>query len=343
MRFLGMDLFLISKHRTALMGIAAIMILLCHSAPRISMPPAIAYPLSFLNIGVDIFLFLSGMGIYYSLYYLEQTGHGGVMYWYSKRYIRILIPYFFIVIPFCGISMLIEGSEWKEIIMYTSTLSFWTDHTGFWYIALILPLYLVSPLLYRFFENKGIIKLLIVFIGCIIIALIPVKNSGLSSTIFVNIQFAIVRVPSYLFGMVLAPRIINGGKISFAGLVFMCFAALISLFFTKHLVFTYALMVLPILILLVNILDKLGGSKSYSICNFFGQISLESYLFNGAIQIYIIWLMSFLGLPDYNNIVMYTLVVSVGTVLAVVVNRISRKIKGSKSLSNRRFSEILNK
>lgn len=68
-----MEFFGISKHRTALMGIAAIMILLCHSARRISMPSAIAYPLSFLNIGVDIFLFLSGMGIYYSLSYLKRT------------------------------------------------------------------------------------------------------------------------------------------------------------------------------------------------------------------------------------------------------------------------------
>lgn len=214
--------------------------------------------------------------------------------------------------------------------MYTSTLSFWTEHTGFWFIALILPLYLVSPLLYRFFEIRGIIKLLIVFIVCVIIALIPVKNSSLGSTIFENIQFAIIRVPSYLFGMVLAPRRMNGRRISLVTLILLCIAAMFFLFFTKHLVYTYALMVLPILILLIAFLDRLEGCKSYTIFNFFGQISLESYLFNGAIQIYIIWLMSFFRLPDYNNIVMYTLVVAVGTVLAVVVNRISRKINGPK-------------
>ena len=62
-----MELSLISQYRTALMGIATIMILVCHSAGPISMPSIIGYPISYLNIGVDIFLFLSGMGMYYSL------------------------------------------------------------------------------------------------------------------------------------------------------------------------------------------------------------------------------------------------------------------------------------
>ena len=58
----------LSKYRTPLMGIAAIMIVLCHAnLYDIQVNGIIRKMLSFGNVGVDIFLFLSGIGCYYSL------------------------------------------------------------------------------------------------------------------------------------------------------------------------------------------------------------------------------------------------------------------------------------
>lgn len=57
----------ISKYRTELMGMSAILILVCHSVAYIEMPRILQYVLSFGNIGVDLFLFLSGMGMWFSL------------------------------------------------------------------------------------------------------------------------------------------------------------------------------------------------------------------------------------------------------------------------------------
>ena len=64
------DLGLLSDYRTELMGIAALMVILCHSL----MPPSIDYHSSFLkwfliqgNRGVDIFFFVSGFGLFISL------------------------------------------------------------------------------------------------------------------------------------------------------------------------------------------------------------------------------------------------------------------------------------
>lgn len=64
----------ISEHRTELMGLSAILILICHSVAYIDMPSILHYALSLGNIGVDLFLFLSGMGMWYSL---SQTFRGG--------------------------------------------------------------------------------------------------------------------------------------------------------------------------------------------------------------------------------------------------------------------------
>lgn len=64
----------ISKYRTELMGMSAILILVCHSVAYIEMPRILQYVLSFGNIGVDLFLFLSGMGMWFSLTKLLRGG-----------------------------------------------------------------------------------------------------------------------------------------------------------------------------------------------------------------------------------------------------------------------------
>ena len=64
----------ISLFRTELMGLSAILILICHSIAHIEMPVLLRYTLSFGNIGVDLFLFLSGMGMWYSLSKMYRGG-----------------------------------------------------------------------------------------------------------------------------------------------------------------------------------------------------------------------------------------------------------------------------
>ena len=56
-----------SVYRTELMGVATLMILVCHIVAYVPMPMSLYYILAFCDIGVDIFLFLSGMGIWYSI------------------------------------------------------------------------------------------------------------------------------------------------------------------------------------------------------------------------------------------------------------------------------------
>ena len=57
----------LSRYRTELMGFSALLILICHSTAYIDMPSIVVYALSVANIGVDLFLFLSGMGMWYSM------------------------------------------------------------------------------------------------------------------------------------------------------------------------------------------------------------------------------------------------------------------------------------
>lgn len=64
-----MNLFLLSKYRTQLMGIATVMIIVCHSVGfgcQIS-NSILKSIIQHCSLGVDIFLFLSGLGCWYSL------------------------------------------------------------------------------------------------------------------------------------------------------------------------------------------------------------------------------------------------------------------------------------
>ena len=68
------NLNLISKYRAELMGISTILILICHAAGNdVLMPKWLRYVVAQGAIGVDVFLFLSGMGLYHSL----STHRGG--------------------------------------------------------------------------------------------------------------------------------------------------------------------------------------------------------------------------------------------------------------------------
>ena len=119
------SLGIFTQYRRELMGVATVLILLCHSL----LPPAIHCPNDILrwiiitgNRGVDIFLFLSGLGMYHSLRKMTKWNRGGVIRWYAKRYRHILLPgiglckrrtffHFYIFIPPFHIELLVGAQR----------------------------------------------------------------------------------------------------------------------------------------------------------------------------------------------------------------------------------------
>jgi len=91
------------------MGFAAILIILCHAiggAVPIDVSPFWRHILSYGNFGVDVFLFLSGIGMYYSL---SKDTPKGYFSWLLHRYLRIGIPYLIIAVPGYIIKTALEG------------------------------------------------------------------------------------------------------------------------------------------------------------------------------------------------------------------------------------------
>ena len=60
------NISIISKYRGELLGVATLMIVIGHSISIVNFPSIVKKILAYGTVGVNIFLFLSGIGLYYS-------------------------------------------------------------------------------------------------------------------------------------------------------------------------------------------------------------------------------------------------------------------------------------
>lgn len=138
----------ISKYRFELLGVATLMIIICHSSNFVNfgnskMDFMIRKIVTYGNLGVPIFAFLSGWGIYYSLDKKTDLRD-----FYFRRFKRTILPYLCIVGGYYLVIYCIIDFNPIYFLYELSTLSFWIEHSGMWYIAFILPMYIVSPWIY---------------------------------------------------------------------------------------------------------------------------------------------------------------------------------------------------
>ena len=316
----------ISEYRTELMGMSAILILICHSVAYIEMPRILHYILSLGNIGVDLFLFLSGMGMWFSL---TKPLRGGVKHWYSNRYIKLLIPYLMVVLPLNAIEYgmgMYKGLDIWNYLLGLTTLRFYVSHDAPWFIAALLPLYLLAPLFYRLIR-KYRWKATILMIGMLYATLlIPSSfSSDLLNSVISNIQFVTVRATCFVMGMGMGQAIKEKKTINLLWILLLAVNGLLIVALTRHLVYGYFFFTLPLLVLFCWLIEHGGDWLSKSV-RFMGEISLESYLLNGILPKMVIFLFSVFGLRMGNNIIPYLMSCILGCALGFTFYVFSSKL-----------------
>lgn len=151
---------IVSKHRPALMGIAILWVILYHMVAK----GTEYFDFKFLNAlfnqgdsGVDIFLFLSGWGCYFS--YKKYS----ILEFYKRRLIRI-IPLYIII---CLVYIFAINGDLIDFFSCISTFGFWSRGVWYdWYIPGILLFYLLYPLIGKSAKKFGILPLIISTIVC---------------------------------------------------------------------------------------------------------------------------------------------------------------------------------
>ena len=319
----------ISKYRTQLMGCATIMILLCHAnGYGVVLPSFLRNLLVYGNLGVDIFLFLSGFGCFYSL-----SKANNIMMFYKRRMLRRLLPYIIISVFFLIIDEILQNDFCLEQwLLELSTISFWVQHKGTWFVALIIPIYLISPFVYKLFQftSRKLIVCMLLITSIMVLTSHEVYPSEASQYELIdNLQWAFGRSISFIIGMYFAFLAMKEMSINIFLVISVNIVIFVVLRFAAPLWFRNWCYVIPIiasLCYLFSITKKCVWLSNA--CCWMGVISFESYLTNVG---YNHRMQDILGntrnMDVFNGHYLdYCLILIMGLLTAYLVNRLIRKI-----------------
>ena len=199
---------LLSKYRGELFGFSIISIIIFHyfedlNAVGVSGAAKLltkAYIWLIGSIGVEIFIFLSGFGLYYSL--RKQFNIPRYIY---NRIERTIIPYILYGgIFWILIDLVISGGGIKKFLLDYSLISFWKDgNKHLWFVAFIIAMYIVFPYIYKLFvkqKNKAK-KRNTILLMCIVYLLGLGVILKMFPDFFENTEIALTRVPVFILGI----------------------------------------------------------------------------------------------------------------------------------------------
>ncbi len=280
----------LSTERAPLMGFAILWVMFFHST--IYVRGLFGVIKNFGNLGVDIFLLLSGVGLYYSANKIRSgTKPRWITGFYKKRILRILPATVICLTPWY--LYLYRGETVKPFLFLLdiTSLSFWIDgmNRG-WYVALTIVLYVVYPLLFLLIRGDGKKDAVTaVSVICIVIALNSVAAIVLPDW-FRAVDLALGRIPVFIAGCFLARLVFENKEIEKTGLMLAVTAVLtaILVFFLRRFDsrlrvlaiwrYMYGVLAFCVTVILAYILRLIHGTWVNKVLSFFGKYTLEIYL-----------------------------------------------------------------
>lgn len=275
----------ISVYRSQLMGISIIWIMMLHFTFTQIKPLGFIAQYGFA--GVDIFMMVSGLGLYFSL---EKNGN--ILHFYKKRLLRIFPTYYMLGI---FASLFIFQDDFITYLFRYSTIGFWIGEVyGEWFIPSIVVLYLLAPFIKKIIDNNHTILVISICISVFIITYVIVANELVPK--YDPHFFFLYRIPAFILGMACAYWIKNGISSKYFIILLAIGIPFFALLFPRHhyiynykylslafLLPTFTLIVLSLLkhLLWINPLLSKIGNASFEI--YIIQVIFSTALFVGKI------------------------------------------------------------
>jgi peptidoglycan/LPS O-acetylase OafA/YrhL len=272
----------ISKYRAEQMGMAMLFIILFHvSLPRSDM----FYGLRRMgNIGVDMFLFLSGVGLWFSWMKTPEARH-----FFIRRFVRIY-PAWLIIAALYYIPKYLHGEFGIVNLIGEMAFNwnFWLhDELKFWYIPATMMLYLFAPAYMELIKRHPIYRWLpvVMIMWCILVQWVTPIHQAVG-----HIEIFWSRVPIFFIGINLGEAVRQ--KMKWDGqsiwmILLMFFMALLSSIFLEQVrhgqfpLFIERMLYIPLTVTTVLILNRIFRrlpSWLNRCFAFVGSLSLECYL-----------------------------------------------------------------
>lgn len=307
---------LLSKHRLALFGIAALLILIGHSQDFLHsiFPDRLIDIIGYGGIGVTMFAFLSGIGLWHSIDKSKD-----IIRFYKNRIYRVIVPYLIISIVF---NTYLDLVVQRDIVLFLSDvtcISFWIRGRGAWYVAWAIVIYVAYPLYAKLTHKRsylsGIVALLVV--TYILVFGIPCR--------FQSVAGATV---AFLIGDMLAVYVKNNkhGCLKVIGCLII-FAPLYMLSIIRvqaFYVLFFAAVGISLCAIFVYVLEALP-IKARDYLSRLGTVSLECYLFN----IYLISIARHLLDNKINSvygILTYFVICAVGICSSLLIGKVEKRL-----------------
>jgi len=171
------------------MGVAALMIVCFHAYWKPAFRPWVFFINNYGNTGVDMFAFVAGFGIAFSL---EKDPD---FYRYYKRRIeRVLPPYYTALLIQLVLRIIFNGFSVEWALKNFIPLGHWAGYGAtYWYIPATLGYYLTAPLFFSAIKNARFPRLILIVLTLIIGVVIP-PISSISS-------IATVRATAFTIGL----------------------------------------------------------------------------------------------------------------------------------------------
>lgn len=318
----------VMKYRNNIFGLSALWIVAFHIYYMIYAPSfGIAKDiLRTGNMGVDVFLFLSAIGLSYSV---EKNS---IKNFYKNRFLRLIIPFFILSLPFYiwkdFFATDISSMTPLSFILDITTLSFWIkDYYELWYISFIVLMYCIFPYLYKLYKQNRYYILILIMVS-VISELLAWQTKAY---IYTNCEIAFSRIPIFLFGIFVSDFVKKDEEISFS-----CVVASLILFFVLFVVrsrvgmailftrYLYGAMAVSLVIVLGYLFNLLSTKKTLKpiikISEFAGNISLEIYIIHALI----IRVIKHYKLFEYDWYLYYIFVFSVTIITALVYKKLGK-------------------
>jgi peptidoglycan/LPS O-acetylase OafA/YrhL len=319
----GFDIGWFSTYRDALFGFAIIAIVIWHFVENYTQATEWGYvhetglkPLLISiygryigSIGVEIFIFLSGMGLWYSF-----SKNSSLKDFYSKRLKRIAAPYIIVALLYWSIKDIYFRHAPSLFVKDITFVTFFTrGTTAIWFIGFITLMYIIFPLLYKIIysgKHKGVRVFVLIALCAALTETIFYKMPDFYS----NIEIALTRVPVFIAGIAAAPVIKRAEKIRYKdafAYIFLAaavdYSAIYLLPSSNSLFYRYADGAYSIALMMVFIMIWRVIGRVHIIDSAFrlaGKYSLEIYLLHVTMR----GLMPFFGIPRYRISTFFTMV-----------------------------------
>ena len=333
----------ISKYRNVLMGLQILLLIAFHFTEDCKLYDVRYDGWIYLfykyihSSGVDLFLMLSGLGLYFSWKKQPPAGQ-----FFRKRFQRILIPYAIVAVPaWLWLDIFNERAGWLAFVKDISFVSFFLEEKRwFWYILMAGVCYLIFPSVFKIVEEAGnkTGEWMRVAGLCTMSTAALMLLQLYHTELYNHISIAISRFPAFFIGVWLGKAAWEKRTIAAGKAVMLAGAAIVMAWPLQLIdkkiwgVYSAAFLNLAFCLLLVGLLSYMSGPKRgcvlkkgscfvQKVFGWFGKYTLELYLIHVAIR----KVMKVLGYYTYRLSYEAVLII-LSVILALVLSWMTRWI-----------------